>query len=118
MASRRTALHVSFNTQPRGGGCLSSMDVTASYTGFNTQPRGGGCGRYSAHYGSQSVSTHSRAEAAALKDKKIMENLTVSTHSRAEAAAFCENITNRDKRVSTHSRAEAAAQSFLTSFIV
>ena len=77
------------------------------------------------------VSTHSRAEAAAIievthfLDKEFqhtaarrrlpgkvvfdIEISIVSTHSRAEAAAVKEEAIRETKAVSTHSRAEAAA---------
>ena len=32
-----------FNTQPRGGGCISKSGKEFEAYGFNTQPRGGGC---------------------------------------------------------------------------
>ena len=32
-----------FNTQPRGGGCVSNVDSVGMLRCFNTQPRGGGC---------------------------------------------------------------------------
>ena len=35
----------SFNTQPRGGGCIKNIKSTDVYLSFNTQPRGGGCMR-------------------------------------------------------------------------
>ena len=39
-----SVLHViSFNTQPRGGGCNPSKRTESARQGFNTQPRGGGC---------------------------------------------------------------------------
>ena len=56
------------------------------------------------------VSTHSRAEAAAIIDYKKHKGMEVSTHSRAEAAAaLADCIEDADGDVSTHSRAEAAA---------
>ena len=56
-----------FNTQPRGGGCLSGGDLEPLFNRcFNTQPRGGGCdGTPIPKVKVISVSTHSRAEAAA-----------------------------------------------------
>ena len=33
----------SFNTQPRGGGCINMSDYGLMTMRFNTQPRGGGC---------------------------------------------------------------------------
>ena len=35
--------HISFNTQPRGGGCRTRDTGLYKFCGFNTQPRGGGC---------------------------------------------------------------------------
>ena len=55
------------------------------------------------------VSTHSRAEAAAKAPTEIIEKADVSTHSRAEAAAVKEHYAIKYPNVSTHSRAEAAA---------
>ena len=77
------------------------------------------------------VSTHSRAEAAALDFIKVIRQSGVSTHSRAEAAANTDHLrianplfqhtaarrrllgdiyrSMKAKDVSTHSRAEAAA---------
>ena len=55
------------------------------------------------------VSTHSRAEAAAFKRLGIGYVEIVSTHSRAEAAAHGGVVWYPEKAVSTHSRAEAAA---------
>ena len=57
------------------------------------------------------VSTHSRAEAAANGDVIVLGGLAVSTHSRAEAAAYVQWFGFVfPSLVSTHSRAEAAAQ--------
>ena len=57
-----------------------------------------------------SVSTHSRAEAAALETiRTATVEAIVSTHSRAEAAARKRNHECLLMLVSTHSRAEAAA---------
>ena len=56
-----------------------------------------------------SVSTHSRAEAAARRAEAIKCNQVVSTHSRAEAAAGFNDDPECGFAVSTHSRAEAAA---------
>ena len=57
-----------------------------------------------------SVSTHSRAEAAAPHLLGLPSTrITVSTHSRAEAAANGDVIVLGGLAVSTHSRAEAAA---------
>ena len=55
------------------------------------------------------VSTRSRAEAAATKHLNLQWQEAVSTHSRAEAAAKYQLNTLRFSIVSTHSRAEAAA---------
>ena len=60
-----------FNTQPRGGGCaFTIMFYPLFLQSFNTQPRGGGCTpapRIAYHQ--LTVSTHSRAEAAAALHK-------------------------------------------------
>ena len=58
----------------------------------------------------QSVSTHSRAEAAAQSIQYFFDVIAVSTHSRAEAAAHVLSKIAVSNPVSTHSRAEAAAQ--------
>ena len=55
------------------------------------------------------VSTHSRAEAAAMTARNIHKHRAVSTHSRAEAAALTHTQGGNNGNVSTHSRAEAAA---------
>ena len=55
------------------------------------------------------VSTHSRAEAAAVWDGTKYTADSVSTHSRAEAAAIGQGVFLHNTQVSTHSRAEAAA---------
>ena len=87
----------SFNTQPRGGGCLNVIVVPPLFymfqhtaarrrlpripinpnhrTSFNTQPRGGGCAFYFYYFIWYPVSTHSRAEAAALKLLKASTTL-------------------------------------------
>ena len=36
---------MSFNTQPRGGGCLCHRIYCHYQIRFNTQPRGGGCSK-------------------------------------------------------------------------
>ena len=57
------------------------------------------------------VSTHSRAEAAALGNgNSYRGQINVSTHSRAEAAAITSAVIAKAGKVSTHSRAEAAAE--------
>ena len=56
------------------------------------------------------VSTHSRAEAAAICKAGDLICIDVSTHSRAEAAANSDIKLPKIDGVSTHSRAEAAAQ--------
>ena len=126
----------SFNTQPRGGGCLRIAYLFwLQYQCFNTQPRGGGCFLFIfTILIDNSVSTHSRAEAAARPAERRAIKKEVSTHSRAEAAAIlrytpclflsCFNTQPRGGGclivklgylqkwlVSTHSRAEAAALS-------
>ena len=55
---------------------------------FNTQPRGGGCVVNVRSPINTSVSTHSRAEAAAFSEQHYIGGIFVSTHSRAEAAAL------------------------------
>ena len=122
-----------FNTQPRGGGCTLSTCANFKGRGFNTQPHGGGCEvRHKGGY-ARLVSTHSRAEAAAKKNKTCDTVKHVSTHSRAKAAANCDIVhkirfmvfqhtaarrrlpceislkSTRFTGVSTHSRAKAAA---------
>ncbi len=79
----------SFNTQPRGGGCLIKLSLLIFY-GL--------------------VSIHSRAEAAARSYQCSAIRLDVSIHSRAEAAASAwQDDKVEGKTVSIHSRAEAAA---------
>ena len=107
--------------------------------GFNTQPRGGGCRSCIRDLKIlRSVSTHSRAEAAANDFPAHFRIISVSTHSRAEAAAFfiggfmnwemfqhtaarrrlpvLGGLAQNKMNVSTHSRAEAAAKSVTTPF--
>ena len=61
---------------------------------FNTQPREGGCNKWDLiPLNDVTVSTHSRAEAAADIDKARDVLVRVSTHSRAEAAASLTAIT-------------------------
>ncbi len=82
-------LLMSFNTQPRGGGCVDRTGFRPRDERFNTQPRGGGCPLLR-KFGIISilVSTHSRAEAAAWSYlMQFNQRGPVSTHSRAEAAA-------------------------------
>ena len=59
-----------FNTQPRGGGCMIQKKSMKKGCCFNTQPRGGGCIENTLASFCAQVSTHSRAEAAALYIKK------------------------------------------------
>ena len=104
---------------------------------FNKNTRGGGCTwNPFILIESSSVSTHSRAEAAAsFVTSKIINDISfqhtaarrrllgtlryqssvidVSTHSRAEAAALDFFLLLTDCNVSTHSRAEAAALVFI-----
>ena len=66
-----SAHSIRFNTQPRGGGCGYQKTWLKDFQCFNTQPRGGGCASfYLNDLQSISVSTHSRAEAAAPYLKK------------------------------------------------
>ena len=58
----------SFNTQPRRGGCRYQLEKTQKANGFNTQPRRGGCAQQIQQNNDDDVSTHSRAEAAAIKN--------------------------------------------------
>ena len=56
-----------FNTQPREGGCTSHYEDFCMLKRFNTQPREGGCLRSLVKNDINTVSTHSRAKAAALR---------------------------------------------------
>ena len=57
----------SFNTQPRRGGCVVRRLDVLCYGSFNTQPRRGGCVGDNMYIPTiTAVSTHSRAEAAAI----------------------------------------------------
>ena len=98
---------------------------------FNTQPREGGCRKKALPKILRSVSTHSRAKAAAKFCHQAISKIgsfntqpreggcrnlhrtfsrsAVSTHSRAKAAAECFKIALMGVTVSTHSRAKAAA---------
>ena len=129
---RLSIANTSFNTQPRGGGCLLLKLKMIVHQCFNTQPRGGGCAQAIAfishnvmfqHTAARrrllssvisslrliTVSTHSRAEAAASQFSAFLISVAVSTHSRAEAAAPDTTNGKIKGTVSTHSRAEAAA---------
>ena len=100
-----------FNTQPHGGGCQCKAYHAHDKGSFNTQPHGGGCSHfsqkavlvflfqhtaarrrlpstYSHHIAINSVSTHSRTEAAAWVVFWNFTPFCVSTHSRTEAAAL------------------------------
>ena len=58
--------HSCFNTQPREGGCTKPLFESLPERGFNTQPREGGCLKQTLYVRPTiSVSTHSRAKAAA-----------------------------------------------------
>ena len=134
----------SFNTQPRGGGCYSWKIIKNRGNGFNTQPRGGGCYGLALYAVGHSVFQHTAARRRLrILISRIDGSNQVSTHSRAEAAAvyltfffdilFCFNtqprgggcshsrrIARHCRCVSTHSRAEAAAlpsPSHVTPFI-
>ena len=100
----------SFNTQPRGGGCMdykAFLHPLVVSTHSRAEAAAGRIFLVGRTYGK--VSTHSRAEAAAFFNVKIKQHSTVSTHSRAEAAARIFLVGRTYGKVSTHSRAEAAA---------
>ncbi len=77
-----------FNTQPRGGGCFNSVRVLPCPSCFNTQPRGGGClGTSTIRIRSGGFNTQPRGGGCTPAPRIAYHQLTVSTHSRAEAAA-------------------------------
>ncbi len=101
---------ISFNTQPRGGGCFLIYRLTVPINAFQHTAARRRLPNILFCFGMDfKVSTHSRAEAAAPKIAFIITRFNVSTHSRAEAAAFANVVKLYKYIVSTHSRAEAAA---------
>ena len=78
----------SFNTQPRGGGCICLLLHLNVIERFNTQPRGGGCLPLSTP-----TLTVTRFQHTAARRRLhgcwmfVGRPMLVSTHSRAEAAA-------------------------------
>ena len=77
---------------------------------FNTQPRGGGCIVYKLAQILLFVFQHTAARRRLQRRKtKKAQDILVSTHSRAEAAADILKWASKWEYVSTHSRAEAAA---------
>ncbi len=100
-----------FNTQPRGGGCRLAPALPPPLLEFQHTAARRRLPRFwlSSKLRS-SVSTHSRAEAAAAPEYRDQNHpYDVSTHSRAEAAALIRLLDCQHLMVSTHSRAEAAA---------
>ena len=61
-----------FNTQPPEGGCALRLGFVWPILCFNTQPHGGGCEYKAVLDETPKVSTHSRAEAAAARDRLIL----------------------------------------------
>ena len=73
-----------FNTQPRGGGCLRAVFLEVKNDCFNTQPRGGGCPSVvKSAVVAVKVSTHSRAEAAAIAKVRIEFDSKLFQHTAA-----------------------------------
>ena len=89
------------------GDCSSSSKSSISFQHTAARRRLHGLITLDCEQGS--VSTHSRAEAAATQRNLISYSDYVSTHSRAEAAAIHSRYARSVAVVSTHSRAEAAA---------
>ena len=87
----------SFNTQPRGGGCVNLYQFTR------------GDGEF------QHTAARRRLQNLFLD---LSCGLVVSTHSRAEAAAPANVDLAPDGEVSTHSRAEAAALNYINHLMV
>ena len=110
-----TPLAPCFNTQPRGGGCGRKRNRGSGKRCFNTQPRGGGCDTRNALLLTLGKFQHTAARRRLpIKKSSLSIGTSVSTHSRAEAAAFDIHIPKITINVSTHSRAEAAAIAYLT----
>ena len=100
-----------FNTQPRGGGCMKRVVDPITGEWFqHTAARRRLHRQWCLCCHCLTVSTHSRAKAAARLKDFYQSWLKVSTHSRAKAAAKELGFKVRDEYVSTHSRAKAAAQ--------
>ena len=78
-----------FNTQPRRGGCLDNVNKEIIQTMFqHTAAQRRLLARIIFQWFGFRVSTHSRAEAAASGNNRLLlATILVSTHSRAEAAA-------------------------------
>ena len=101
---------LSFNTQPREGGCRCYRICRKSHNKFQHTAARRRLQFYLKHKaGANFVSTHSRAKAAASKSDRVNADTTVSTHSRAKAAAELHEHKQAVCLVSTHSRAKAAA---------
>ena len=121
-----------FNTQPREGGCqllkplkrfLNMFQHTAARRRLPEPERSLRTHSRFQHTAARrrlrqrqneailavSVSTHSRAKAAANTSGNNQYTKEVSTHSRAKAAAKLDGKTYQSAPVSTHSRAKAAA---------
>ena len=79
------------------------------YNSFNTQPCGGGCEFSRKAKYPVSVSTHSRAEAAAHSFKWNLASAQVSTHSHPKVAAQYNDLEIHIQDVSTHSHPKVAA---------
>ena len=79
---------ICFNTQPRGGGCVKIPLGLDTLISFNTQPRGGGC--YPCFLKAIPVCRFQHTAARRRLPIGLMllqPTASVSTHSRAEAAA-------------------------------
>ena len=77
-----------FNTQPLEGGCRWSMNKMLKDAGFNTQPRGGGCPRFWLEpNATRGFNTQPRGGGCPPRPSTSAVSFSVSTHSRAEAAA-------------------------------
>ena len=96
--------------QPREGGCCSSTSIFQVDFCFNTQPRGGGCAVNSCSCPRFGMFQHTAARRRLLVVMLLPVDIsTVSTHSRAKAAAVHQPGLYIPDGVSTHSRAKAAA---------
>ena len=79
-----------FNTQPREGGCNSSLLTVPFKLSFNTQPREGGCDHgFRVDAAVIGVSTHSRVEAAALCLPQYIVSQTAFQHTAARRRLRC-----------------------------
>ncbi len=131
------ALLLSFNTQPRRGGCKAGSPNHLAHRGFNTQPRGGGCPNVAKGWlppnrfqhtaarrrlptftaldnAGKNVSTHSHPKVAALD--YFSHNHKILTFNTQPPEGGCTNSRENGscRYLSTHSHPKVAAMGGLT----